>query len=176
MNRRNLMMMTGVAALAAAVPSPQAAAEPVPPGQPENPGAPPPDANPGPVDYIFVDDFDGPAGAAPDLSKWTVVGWNEPVNPPILGLFRDDRRNVSLDGNGNLALRATQEGDTYFSGRVETTHEDRHRAHLGGPDKAELPGSRLLARLLAGESGADAGRQGPAARRGGRHPRVVRQR
>jgi len=123
MNRRNLLMMTGAAALAAAVPSPQAGAEPLPPGQPENPGAPPPDANPGPVDYILVDDFDGPAGAAPDLSKWTVVGWNEPVNPPILGLFRDDRRNVSLDGNGNLALRATREGDTYFSGRVETTQK-----------------------------------------------------
>ena len=123
MNRRNLLMMTGAAALAAAVPYPQAGAEPLPPGQPENPGAPPPDANPGPVDYILVDDFDGPAGAAPDLSKWTVVGWNEPVNPPILGLFRDDRRNVSLDGNGNLALRATREGDTYFSGRVETTQK-----------------------------------------------------
>ena len=48
------------------------------------------------------------------------MGWNEPVTPPILGLFRDDRRNVSLDGNGNLVLRATREGDTYFSGRVET--------------------------------------------------------
>ena len=48
------------------------------------------------------------------------MGWNEPVYPPILGLFRDDRRNVSLDGNGNLVLRATQEGNTYFSGRVES--------------------------------------------------------
>jgi len=74
-----------------------------------------------PVDVIFADDFEGPAGAPPDLSKWTVVNWNEPVTPPILGLFRDDRRNVSLDGNGNLALRATQEGGTYYSGRVEST-------------------------------------------------------
>jgi hypothetical protein len=47
---------------------------------------------------------------------------------------------------------------------------------MGDPDKAELPGSRLLACLLAGESGADARRQGPVARRGGRRPRVVRQR
>ena len=81
---------------------------------------PPPPANE-PVDMIFADDFDGPAGSAPDLSKWTVVNWNEPVNPPILGLFRDDRRNVCLDGNGNLALRATQEGGTYYSGRVDST-------------------------------------------------------
>lgn len=120
MNRRNMMVMTGLAAMTAAVSAPQVSAEPPAPGQPENPGAPPPDANPAPVDYIFVDDFDGPAGAPPDLSRWTIVGWNEPVNPPILGLFRDDRRNVSLDGNGNLVLRATREGDTYFSGRVET--------------------------------------------------------
>ena len=120
MNRRNLMLMSGAAALAAAVSTPQASAEPVAPGQPENPGAPPPSANPAPGDLIFDDDFDGPAGAPPDLGRWTIVGWNEPVNPPILGLFRDDRRNVFLDGNGNLVLRATREGDTYFSGRVET--------------------------------------------------------
>ena len=65
-----MMLMTGVAALAAAVPSPHAAADPEVPGQPVNPGA-PSDAAPGNV--IFADDFDGPAGAPPDFSKWTVV-------------------------------------------------------------------------------------------------------
>jgi hypothetical protein len=93
------------------MPLPRAQAEPEPPG-------PPPDA--APANIIFADDFDGPAGASPDRSKWTVVNWNEPVTPPILGLYRDDARNVSLDGNGNLAIRATQEGGTYFSGRVES--------------------------------------------------------
>jgi hypothetical protein len=119
MNRRNLMVMTGFAALAAAAPPPLAVAEPNanPPGQPMGP--PPPAGEP--VNIIFADDFDGPAGSPPDLSKWTVVNWNEPVIPPILGLFRDDRRNVCLDGNGNLALRATQEDGTYYSGRVEST-------------------------------------------------------
>jgi beta-glucanase (GH16 family) len=111
LNRRNLMLMTGAAALAAAMPLPRAVAEPEPPG-------PPPDA--APANIIFADDFDGPAGASPDRSKWTVVNWNEPVTPPILGLYRDDARNVSLDGNGNLAIRATQEGGTYFSGRIES--------------------------------------------------------
>ena len=48
------------------------------------------------------------------------MSWNEPVTPPVLGLYRDDPRNVSLDGNGNLAIRATKEGDTYFTGRVES--------------------------------------------------------
>ncbi len=104
LNRRNLMLMTGAAALAAAMPLPRAAAEP--------------DA--APTEFVFVDDFDGPAGASPDRSKWTVANWNEPVTPPVLGLYRDDPRNVSLDGNGNLAIRATKEGDTYFTGRVES--------------------------------------------------------
>ena len=169
-----MMLMTGVAALAAAVPVPQAAAEPEVPGQPVDPGAPPPEA--APVNVIFADDFDGPAGAPPDLSKWTVVSWNEPVTPPILGLFRDDRRNVFLDGNGNLVLRATKEGNTYFSGRVESKHEDRHRAHLGSPDEAQLPRSRLLARVLAGEHRGHPRRPGTSAGRRGRHRRVVRQR
>jgi len=110
LNRRNLMLMTGAAALAAALPVPRAAAEPDPPGS---------DAA-APTDFLFVDDFEGPAGASPDRSKWTVVSWNEPVTPPVLGLYRDDPRNVSLDGNGNLAIRATKEGDTYFTGRVES--------------------------------------------------------
>lgn len=115
MNRRNMMLMTGVAAMAAAVPLPRAGAQPEPPGQPLSDG---PDSAPG--ELIFADDFDGPAGASPDRSKWFVKNFNEPVTPPILGLYRDDPRNVSLDGNGNLALRATQEGDTYYTGRVES--------------------------------------------------------
>ena len=110
-----MMVMTGVAALAAATALPRATADPEQPAQPVAPG---PDA--APANIIFADDFDGPAGAAPDLSKWTVVSWNEPVNPPVLGMYRDDRRNVSLDGNGNLALRATKEGDTFFTGRVDS--------------------------------------------------------
>ena len=136
MNRRNMMLMTGLAAMAAAVSAPQASAEPPAPGQPENPGAPPSDANPAPVDYIFADDFDGPAGAPPDLSRWTVVGWNEPVYPPILGLFRDDRRNVSLDGNGNLVASRHAGGRHLFQRQGGEQHEDRHRAHLGSPDQS----------------------------------------
>jgi Glycosyl hydrolases family 16 len=115
MNRRNMMVMTGVAALAAATALPRAAADNEPPDQPGPAGPDTARAN-----VIFADDFDGPAGAAPDLSKWTVANWNEPVTPPVLGMYRDDRRNVSLDGNGNLALRATKEGDTFFTGRVES--------------------------------------------------------
>src|SRR5689334_6168891 len=105
MNRRAMMLMTGIAAMGAAASLPRAAADTDQPGPPVVPTA-----NPEPENIIFADDFDGPAGASPDRSKWFVKNFNEPVNPPILGLYRDDPRNVSLDGNGNLALRATQEG------------------------------------------------------------------
>ena len=67
-----MMLMTGVAALAAAVPSPHAAADPEVPGQPVNPGAPSTEAGAGNI--IFADDFDGPAGAPPDLSRWRSPG------------------------------------------------------------------------------------------------------
>ncbi|EUA35763.1 glycosyl hydrolases family protein 16 [Mycobacterium xenopi 3993] len=32
--------------------------------------------------------------------------------------YRNDRRNVFVDGNSNLVLRATKEGDTYYGGLV----------------------------------------------------------
>ena len=83
--------------MAAALPSPQAHALPT---KPQAPAVPAPAAPQAAMNYVFVDEFDGPAGSPPDLSKWTVVSWNEPVNPPILGLNRDDRRNVALDGPG----------------------------------------------------------------------------
>lgn len=113
-DRRTLMMMTGAAAFgAAAIQSPLANASPV---RPSPPSQPPPDAVAGA--YLFHDEFDGPAGSAPDRSKWIIQSWDDPVNPPIAGHYRDDRRNVFIDGNSNLVLCATQEGDQYFSGKV----------------------------------------------------------
>lgn len=113
--------MTGIGLLGAAIRVPQAWAAPSRPDSPvapvPQPSAPPPDAAPGA--YLFQDEFDGPAGAGPDPAKWTVVNWDEPVVPPILNHYRDDRQNVFLDGNSNLVLRATQEGPDYFSGKVQ---------------------------------------------------------
>ncbi len=51
--------------------------------------------------------------------------WQDPVNPPLLGIYRDDRRNVFLDGNSNLVLLGTQEGPTYYGGRVRSTWQGR---------------------------------------------------
>jgi hypothetical protein len=37
-----------------------------------------------------------------------------------MGQYRDERRNVFLDGNSNLVIRATKEGGKYFSGKLST--------------------------------------------------------
>ncbi|MGB8790038.1 MAG: glycoside hydrolase family 16 protein [Mycobacterium sp.] len=68
--------------------------------------------------YIFQDEFDGPAGSGPDPGKWTVQTWQDDVFPPVDGIYRDDRRNVFVDGNSNLVLCATREGGTYYSGKL----------------------------------------------------------
>ncbi|EUA42849.1 glycosyl hydrolases family protein 16 [Mycobacterium xenopi 3993] len=79
---------------------------------------PPPSAPAGSAggSYIFSDEFDGPAGAGPDPAKWTVQTWQDDVFPPVEGIYR--AQNVFLDGNSNLVLQATREGDQYYSGKV----------------------------------------------------------
>jgi hypothetical protein len=104
-----MMLMAGMGLLAAAVPLPQAGAVP-------SPREAPADAAPGA--YIFQDEFDGPMGAGPDPAKWTVQTWQDDVYPPVQGLYRDDRRNVFLDGNSNLVLLATNEFGQYYGGKL----------------------------------------------------------
>jgi hypothetical protein len=118
MDRRNMMLLTGIGLLAAAMPVPQAGAVPPPREPPADPVPPaaPPDAATGA--YIFQDEFDGPLGAGPDPAKWTVQNWQDDVFPPVAGQYRDDRRNVFLDGNSNLVLLATQESGQYYSGKL----------------------------------------------------------
>ncbi|MFZ0230291.1 MAG: 1,3-beta-glucanase, partial [Mycobacterium sp.] len=108
MDRRTMMLMTGVGVLAAAAPIPQARAYPRPPAAP-------------PGSYIFHDEFDGPSGAAPDPAKWAVAKAREQIKDPTywelpehIGQYRDDRRNVFLDGNSNLVLRAAKDGPTFY--------------------------------------------------------------
>ncbi|HZC92421.1 MAG TPA: glycoside hydrolase family 16 protein [Mycobacterium sp.] len=117
MNRRNIMLTTGLGALAAAMRLPQAWAHPSPPDT--LPGRVPPPAAPAdaaPGAYIFHDEFDGPAGQGPDLSKWTIQTWQDDVFPPVDGIYRP--QNVFLDGNSNLVLQATRENGQYFSGKL----------------------------------------------------------
>jgi len=108
--------MSGIGLLAAAIPLPTAGASPSRPAGPA-PAAPPPSSEP--PAYIFQDEFDGPAGAGPDPAKWIVWNWDVDVFPPLVGHYRDNRQNVFLDGNSNLVIRATREGDQYFSGKLQ---------------------------------------------------------
>jgi hypothetical protein len=106
-NRRHAMSLVGVAALAAAMPMP--AAEAAPPTS----------------RYLFEDNFDGPAGSAPDYSKWEPALERESMEDPTfwelpenVGQYRDDRRNLFLDGKSNLVIRAAKDGKTYYSGKL----------------------------------------------------------
>ena len=118
MDRRNMMVMTGMAALAGAVAVPAARADVPRPNAPAVPAPTQPPDGTLPGNYLFHDEFDGPAGAGPDPAKWVVQDWQDDVIPPIDGIYRNDRRNVFLDGNSNLVLAATQEGPTFYSGKV----------------------------------------------------------
>ena len=130
MDRRSLMYMAGFGAIAAALPTPVAAASPPLPQAPTDrvPAPAAPVANPAGPTYLFHDEFDGPAGSAPDPSKWTIsqareliknpVFWDRPEN---MGQYRDDRQHVFLDGNSNLVIRATRDDGKYASGKVVGT-------------------------------------------------------
>jgi hypothetical protein len=131
MDRRNMMLMSGLGLMAAvaAMPTPKSQAVPA-------DLAPPPTAPPdaAPSAYLFQDEFDGPMGAGPNPANWTVQSWQDDVYPPVQAIYRDDRRNVFLDGNSNLVLMATREfnGQLYsgklrgnWRGMINTTWEAR---------------------------------------------------
>ena len=102
-----MMLMSGLGLLAATIPLPNAEATPSP-----HPDAPPAGG------YLYQDEFDGPAGSAPNPGNWTVQNWQDDVWPPVASQYRDDRQNVFIDGNSNLVIRATQDNGDYFSGKV----------------------------------------------------------
>jgi beta-glucanase (GH16 family) len=82
------------------------------------------------VHYAFADDFDGPAGSAPDPSKWGYDlgggGWggNE------LQVYTSARANSFQDGNGNLVIRATKSVQT-SGGRSTTVYRSARLKTLG---------------------------------------------
>jgi beta-glucanase (GH16 family) len=81
------------------------------------------------VTYAFADEFDGPAGSAPDPSKWGYDigggGWGN----DDLAVYTSSRANSFLNGDGNLVIRATKNvrtsddrtaSITYHSARLKT--------------------------------------------------------
>jgi hypothetical protein len=79
MNRRNAMLTFGIGALAAATPARKAGADPSRPAPP--PAAPALGAPTG--SFLFHDEFDGPAGSAPDPSKWVISSNRTPIRNPV---------------------------------------------------------------------------------------------
>jgi beta-glucanase (GH16 family) len=109
LDRRSMMYLSGLGLLSAAVPLPKAGAAPT---------------------YVFEDNFDGPAGSAPDGSKWMIAKARETMQDPTfwelpenVGQYRDDRRNVYVDGKSNLVIKAFKEGNTYYGGKINTKWE-----------------------------------------------------
>lgn len=76
-------------------------------------------------ELVWEDDFEGAEGSSIDASKWTFDegrgsnGWGNNE----LQYYTNRTDNVSLDGNGNLAIVAKEEsfsGASYTSGRILT--------------------------------------------------------
>jgi beta-glucanase (GH16 family) len=91
--------------------------------------APVPDAAPvavadaSPWRLAWSDEFDGPAGAAIDGSKWGFDTGNNGWGNGELEDYTDRTDNVRLDGQGHLEIVARAEsfgGSSYTSGRVNT--------------------------------------------------------
>ena len=74
------------------------------------------------LEIVWQDEFDGPAGQLPDSANWRFdvgTGWGNAQ----LEYDTDRAENVSLDGNGHLAIVAREEsylGSAYTSGRINT--------------------------------------------------------
>jgi F5/8 type C domain/Ricin-type beta-trefoil lectin domain/Putative Ig domain len=88
---------------------------------------------------VFGDSFSGPAGSAPSSANWfydigTGFGTGE------IEHTTNSTNNVYLDGNNHLVLKATNNGGTWSSGRIESTRDD-FQAPPGG--KLEMTASIL---------------------------------
>ena len=86
-------------------------------------------AGPAPSQLVWADEFDGSAGQPPDPSRWTFDIGTDWGNRQLE--FDTDRaENVSLDGNGHLAITARREsfrGSPFTSGRIKTLGRFEHR-------------------------------------------------
>ena len=126
--------------------------------------------------FLFHDEFDGPAGSAPDPSKWVVATGRETIKNPVfwdrpenMGSTATTGEHVFLDGNSNLVIRADEGEREVLQRQAHRQLARRHRPHVGGPGQVRLPDARLLARVVAAQR-----RSRP--RRRDRPRRVVRQR
>lgn len=97
------------------------------------------------VRLSFEDEFDGPAGESPDPAKWAFDKGTDWGNAQ-LEYDTDRPENVSLDGEGHLAITAREEsygGQPYTSGRIKTQGLFE-RAHGRFEARIKLPSGRGL--------------------------------
>jgi beta-glucanase (GH16 family) len=89
--------------------------------------------NPPPSSFKLVwhDEFNGAAGSRIDPANWLYdIGTSYPGGPPNWGTgevesMTDDPANISLDGNGHLAITPIRGVDSgWTSGRIETQRSD----------------------------------------------------
>src|SRR6202453_120004 len=74
---------------------------------------------------VFGDDFAGPAGSAPSSQNWfydTEAG--SAYGTGEIETTTNSTSNVSLDGNGDLDITATENDGAWTSGRIESTRDD----------------------------------------------------
>ena len=80
---------------------------------------------------VFEDDFNGPAGAAPDSALWRHQtgggGWGHSE----LQTYVNDRQHSYQDGAGRLVIRADLVGGTWRSARITTRGTARPNWALG---------------------------------------------
>jgi beta-glucanase (GH16 family) len=76
---------------------------------------------------IWSDEFNGPAGASPDPTKWSVQTGGDGWGNNELEYYTAQASNVALDGRGHLAITARRENYTgggvtreYTSARLQT--------------------------------------------------------
>ena len=122
-----MMLTTGIGVLAAALPLPEARAHPPSPDAPAAAATAQRAQRPERALHLLTTSStapparpltrrSGPSRPAREVIKDPTY-WELPEN---IGQYRDDRRNVFVDGNSNLVLRAAKDGPTYFSGKVQS--------------------------------------------------------
>jgi beta-glucanase (GH16 family) len=75
---------------------------------------------PTPAAFTFADEFAGPAGSAPDPSKWAYDLGAGQWGSGQLEVYTDSRANSYQDGDSHLVIAATYEDGVYRSARIKT--------------------------------------------------------
>jgi len=96
---------------------------------------------------VWRDEFDGPAGAPADPSKWGYAAGLSPVDHEV-AYYTDRPENSGLDGFGNLSITVLHEpymGSEYTSARLETSGGKFEQAYGRFEARMRLPTGKGLA-------------------------------